>query len=47
MTAPIIGASTPDQLDATLAAVDTVLDPDVKQRLDDATVAFRMGDADR
>jgi 1-deoxyxylulose-5-phosphate synthase len=47
ITAPIIGASRPDQLDASLAAVSYVLDPDLKQRLDDLTYDYRLGDAAR
>jgi aryl-alcohol dehydrogenase-like predicted oxidoreductase len=47
ITAPIIGASSPEQLDATLAALQTPLDADLKEQLDDLTVAFRFGDAER
>jgi aryl-alcohol dehydrogenase-like predicted oxidoreductase len=47
ITAPIIGASRPDQLDASLAAVDVELDADVLQRLDELTREYRMGDAAR
>jgi len=47
ITAPIIGASRPDQLDASLAAVETTLDPDLLQRLDELTRDYRMGDAAR
>ena len=47
ITAPIIGASRPDQLDDTLAAVDYRLDPDLKERLDDLTYEYRLGDAAR
>jgi len=47
VTAPIIGASRPDQLDASLAAAEYVLDDDLKQRLDDRTHEYRMGDAPR
>jgi aryl-alcohol dehydrogenase (NADP+) len=47
VTSPIIGASRPDQLDATLAAVDTKLDGDLKQRLDELTAPYRRGDAPR
>jgi 1-deoxyxylulose-5-phosphate synthase len=47
ITAPIIGASRPDQLDASLAAATYQLDPDLKQRLDDLTHDYRMGDAPR
>jgi 1-deoxyxylulose-5-phosphate synthase len=47
ITAPIIGASRPEQLDASLAAAEYVLDDDLKQRLDDRTHEYRMGDAPR
>ncbi len=47
ITAPIIGASNPGQLDATLAAVDVTLDDDLKTRLDDLTRDYRLGDAPR
>jgi 1-deoxyxylulose-5-phosphate synthase len=44
VTAPIIGASRPEQLDDALAAVDKHLDHDLKQRLDDLTREYRWGD---
>lgn len=47
VTAPILGASRPEQLDATIAAADVTLDSDVLTRLDELTVAYRFGDADR
>ena len=47
ITAPIVGASRPDQLDDTVAAADVVLDDDLKARLDDLTTQYRMGDAAR
>jgi 1-deoxyxylulose-5-phosphate synthase len=47
ITAPIIGASNPGQLDASLAAVDVTLDDDLKTRLDDLTREYRLGDAPR
>jgi aryl-alcohol dehydrogenase-like predicted oxidoreductase len=47
VTAPIIGASRPDQLDASLAATGYTIDPDLKQRLDELTHGYRMGDAPR
>ena len=47
ITAPIIGASRPDQLDESLAAVDYVLDADLKRQLDELTHDYRMGDAPR
>lgn len=47
ITAPILGASRPEQLDATIAAADVTLDADLLARLDELTVAYRFGDADR
>jgi aryl-alcohol dehydrogenase (NADP+) len=47
VTAPIVGASRPEQLAASLAAVDFTLEPDVKERLDELTADYRMGDAAR
>jgi aryl-alcohol dehydrogenase (NADP+) len=47
VTSPIIGASRPEQLAASVAAVDTPLDPDVKTRLDEITAEYRQGDHDR
>lgn len=47
ITAPLLGASRPDQLDATLAAVEYRLDPDLKTRLDELTAVHRRGDAVR
>jgi aryl-alcohol dehydrogenase (NADP+) len=47
ITSPIVGASRPDQLDATMAAVDMQLDDDLVQRLNDVTAAYRRGDAPR
>ena len=47
VTAPIIGASRPGQLDASLAATDYALDPELKRQLDDLTYDYRMGDAPR
>jgi aryl-alcohol dehydrogenase-like predicted oxidoreductase len=47
VTAPIIGASRPEQLDASLAAVQYVLDSGLKSQLDDLTREYRMGDAPR
>ncbi len=34
ITAPIIGASRPEQLSASLAAIDEPLDPEIKRRLE-------------
>jgi aryl-alcohol dehydrogenase (NADP+) len=47
ITSPIIGASRPEQLAASVAAVDFALTPDLKQRLDELTREYRMGDAAR
>ena len=47
VTAPIVGASRPDQLADSIAAVTTVLSPELKARLDDATVEWRAVDAER
>ena len=47
ITAPIIGASRPEQLDDTVKAADTPLPAELKQRLDDLTAQYRKGDAAR
>ncbi|HEX5096824.1 MAG TPA: aldo/keto reductase [Acidimicrobiia bacterium] len=47
ITSPIVGASRPDQLDATLAAVDVHLERDLVERLNDLTAPYRRGDAPR
>ncbi len=47
VTAPIIGASRPEQLAPALAAAGTKLDPELKRRLDDLTADYRRGDAVR
>ncbi|HUA29585.1 MAG TPA: aldo/keto reductase [Streptosporangiaceae bacterium] len=47
ITAPIIGASRPEQLGASLAATDFSLDGELKRRLDELTHDYRMGDAPR
>jgi aryl-alcohol dehydrogenase-like predicted oxidoreductase len=47
ITSPIIGASRPEQLDATIAGVDTPLDDDLVDRLNEVTTAYRRGDAPR
>lgn len=47
ITSAILGASRPEQLDATLAAADLTLDPALKARLDDITHEYRYGDAAR
>ena len=45
--APLLGASKPEQLDATLAAAQYKLDPTLKNQLDDLTAEYRKGDAPR
>lgn len=47
VTAPIVGASRPEQLDETLRALDSPLLPDIKQRLDELTAEYRRGDSAR
>ena len=47
VTSPIVGASRPEQLDATVAAVDARLDDDLVARLDELTAEYRRGDAPR
>jgi aryl-alcohol dehydrogenase-like predicted oxidoreductase len=47
ITAPILGASRPDQLDDSLAAASYKLDPDLKAKLDELTHEYRFGDAAR
>jgi aryl-alcohol dehydrogenase (NADP+) len=44
VTAPIIGASRPEQLDPALAAADKGLDAGLKARLDELTREYRWGD---
>jgi 1-deoxyxylulose-5-phosphate synthase len=44
VTAPIIGASRPAQLDDSLAAADKGLDRGLKTRLDELTLEYRLGD---
>jgi 1-deoxyxylulose-5-phosphate synthase len=41
ITSPIVGASRPEQLDATVAALDVKISDDVKAELDKATMQFR------
>jgi 1-deoxyxylulose-5-phosphate synthase len=47
ITAPIIGASRPDQLGASLAGAEFALDAELKRRLDEITHEYRLGDAPR
>ncbi|MFZ0077917.1 MAG: aldo/keto reductase, partial [Trebonia sp.] len=42
VTAPIIGASRPEQLDASLAAAEYKLDPDLKRQMDELTYEYRL-----
>jgi aryl-alcohol dehydrogenase-like predicted oxidoreductase len=47
ITSVILGASRPDQLKDTFAAVELVLDANLKTQLDDLTAEYRRGDAAR
>jgi aryl-alcohol dehydrogenase-like predicted oxidoreductase len=47
ITAPIIGASRPEQLDDTLAAAEVKLEEGLLNALDELTREFRQGDASR
>ena len=47
ITAPLLGASRPEQLDATIAAASLKLDPALLDQLNKATHEFRMGDSVR
>ncbi|MCY6488822.1 aldo/keto reductase [Leptolyngbya sp. GGD] len=47
ITAPIIGASRPEQLTESLKAIAVKLDEGLKQKLDDITAEYRRGDAVR
>jgi len=47
ITSPIVGASRPEQLDATCAALDTKLDADLLDTLNELTAPYRRGDAPR
>jgi 1-deoxyxylulose-5-phosphate synthase len=47
VTAPIVGASRAEQLEASLAAAETPLDRGLKAQLDELTHDYRMGDAPR
>jgi aryl-alcohol dehydrogenase-like predicted oxidoreductase len=47
ITAPLLGASKPEQLDDTLAAVDYKLASDLKAQLDTLTHEYRYGDSVR
>jgi len=45
ITAPIIGASKPEQLDASLAALDVTFSDETLKRIDEITKVHRRGDA--
>ena len=47
VTSAILGASSPDQVQAALLAADTVVSADVMLRLNELSHEFRMGDASR
>jgi aryl-alcohol dehydrogenase (NADP+) len=47
ITAPIVGASRPEQLDTSLKAADVTLDSDLLRQLDELTTGYRLGDAAR
>jgi aryl-alcohol dehydrogenase-like predicted oxidoreductase len=44
ITSPIVGASRPEQLADSVAAVESPIDPSVKATLDEMTHEFRFGD---
>ena len=47
ITAPLLGASRPEQLEDSLAAAAYRLDPTLKQKLDELTLDYRRGDSVR
>jgi aryl-alcohol dehydrogenase-like predicted oxidoreductase len=47
VTAPLVGASKPEQLKASVAAAELKLDPGLKAKLDELSHEYRMGDAAR
>jgi len=47
VTSPLVGASRPEQLKASVAALDVKLDPGLKAKLDELSHEYRMGDAVR
>jgi aryl-alcohol dehydrogenase (NADP+) len=47
VTAPIVGASRPDQLEASLAAAEFAMTDELKSELDEITSEYRFGDAAR
>jgi 1-deoxyxylulose-5-phosphate synthase len=44
VTAPIVGASRPEQLDDVLPAAEKGIDAELKARLDTLTAEYRLGD---
>ena len=44
VTAPIIGASRPEQLDDVLPVSEKGVDAELKERLDALTAEYRLGD---
>lgn len=47
VTAPLVGASRPEQLKASVAALEVTLDAGLKAKLDELSHEYRMGDAVR
>jgi aryl-alcohol dehydrogenase-like predicted oxidoreductase len=47
VTSAIVGASRPEQLDASLAATDFIMSRELKDELDEVTTSYRLGDAAR
>jgi aryl-alcohol dehydrogenase (NADP+) len=47
VTAPIVGASRPEQLEDSLKAVETPLSAELRQQLDELTHVYRLGDSAR
>ena len=47
VTSPLLGASKPEQLQASIAAAELRLDPALKAKLDELSHEYRMGDAAR
>jgi aryl-alcohol dehydrogenase-like predicted oxidoreductase len=47
VTSAIVGASRPEQLDASLAAIDFIMSRELKDELDEVTTSYRLGDAAR
>jgi aryl-alcohol dehydrogenase-like predicted oxidoreductase len=47
ITSPLVGASRPEQLAASVAALEAKLDAGLKAKLDELSHEYRMGDAVR